>query len=451
MGAAAPLTHGRVVPQGDINYGYEIPANRRRKFLRALAVAMFHILFITVSLWNLRKLSRLILEQDSWGFERDYPEFASGEVVDCISRQDWSFRKKSSSGLASILAAEPPYQSDTTFYLSSEADLLYFFSRGILVSGNVRFSTETTGDSDAVSVDLHASYWSESALDYVSVCELKSQSDDGTVKHGVGIFSPRRWHPRIRRDVIFDIKVGLPAKSYSALAANYPNFKVDLLDLQGQAPIETLTIQTSNREISVESVETKFGLFKSSNAHIEGKFNASHVLNIETSNAPIDAEIYLYGNSTEHPTVANVKTTNSRINGVLSLNQAYDATASSFNTQFITSNGPNTINVTDHPVGAPLQLNVMSSNAAAKATLHPAFEGLFTLRTSNAAARVINSSNVEDPSGEGRKRSIHIDHKDKGQIFGKIFWGEWSNKNKWGLHISSRNGLVEADFSGGAN
>ena len=151
---------------------------------------------------------------------------------------------------------EPPYYQDTTFSLSSEADLLYFVSHGSLVSGNVNINAEPTGVQDSISVDLRAYYWSESALDYVSVCEIKSrgvgEGSDRKVKQGVAIFSPRKRFPRARRNVVFDIKIGLPARSYAALTADYSNFRIGLSGLEEKTFFDAITVKTSNSRITVD-------------------------------------------------------------------------------------------------------------------------------------------------------------------------------------------------------
>lgn len=135
------------------------------------------------------------------------------------------------------------------------------------------------------------------------------------------------------------------------------------------------------------------------------------------------------------------------INSDISLNGPVDA--SSFDVQARTSNKPALVYITLHPASAPLTLEVKTSNARAHASLHKAFEGPFMLRTSNAGSSVTSGDNEEDPSGDGRHRTVDISRKVGGALDGKTWWGEWTSKGKGWAHISSSNMPVSLDLSGG--
>lgn len=76
-----------------------------------------------------------------------------------------------------------PSQATFSFDLPVDSDALYFLSRGSLASGSVKVGVGIEGG-DKVAVDVVVSYWSSSALERTTVCEL--QRTDG--QHGIGIF-----------------------------------------------------------------------------------------------------------------------------------------------------------------------------------------------------------------------------------------------------------------------
>jgi hypothetical protein len=73
-----------------------------------------------------------------------------------------------------------------------------------------------------------------------------------------------------------------------------------------------------------------------------------------------------------------------------------------------TSNSPLAVNVTEQPVDSVLKLEAHTTNSPAHVHLHPAFEGVFKLRTSILPAVVHYDEDVEDPAGLGRKRVVHV-------------------------------------------
>ena len=121
--------------------------------------------------------------------------------------------------------------------------------------------------------------------------------------------------------------------------------------------------------------------------------------------------------------------------------------SSAFDVVAATSNKPASVSVYSHPNSSPLGLVVKSSNGKATAALHPAFEGEFILRTSNAKPSV-SQGDPKDPSGEDRERNVDISGIIHGITKGRVWWGDWDAAKKGKVHIFTSNAPVELDLTG---
>ena len=85
----------------------------------------------------------------------------------------------------------PAYKAYTSFSLPSSAELLYFLSRGN-AHGTITFGVDSSlsanRGTDIVNVKVVASYFTNVALDRVSVCQLKRAGGE----HGVGVYVSKR-------------------------------------------------------------------------------------------------------------------------------------------------------------------------------------------------------------------------------------------------------------------
>lgn len=123
---------------------------------------------------------------------------------------------------------------------------------------------------------------------------------------------------------------------------------------------------------------------------------------------------------------------------------------SAFAVQAITSNSPANIRAVAQPPNSPLTLDVRTSNSPAVVLLPTAFEGPFTLRTSFFNVPVLRTGDgaVEDPTGEGRERTVEVTRQVRSVMEGKVYWGEWTTQGKGWVHVTSSNSPVELDLTG---
>ncbi|SRR6266404_5994176 len=97
-----------------------------------------------------------------------------------------------------------------------------------------------------------------------------------------------------------------------------------------------------------------------------------------------------------------------------------------------TTNSPIEVVYVDSPVDSVLKFDAVSTNARVHAALHRAYEGTFALATSNAGAVVDRLRDVEDPSGQGRKRRVTRRSVERSHVFGEVEWVPSSDSNEAG-------------------
>jgi hypothetical protein len=87
--------------------------------------------------------------------------------------------------------------------------------------------------------------------------------------------------------------------------------------------------------------------------------------------------------------------------------------------------------VENAPIGSVVRAEGRTSNARAKFSVDPAFEGTFAASTSNADATT-EHTDVKDPSGDKRDRVLEINFESDHAVAGTVGWGK--NWNGGGRH-----------------
>lgn len=100
--------------------------------------------------------------------------------------------------------------------------------------------------------------------------------------------------------------------------------------------------------------------------------------------------------------------------------------AGSFHVTARTSNAGVILAVPTQPPNSILTLTGQASNGVSRLVLGAAFEGDFSLSTSNAMSLVDDrSEGVEDPAGLGRERHVDVRRVGPGgSVSGKVWWGD---------------------------
>lgn len=123
-----------------------------------------------------------------------------------------------------------------------------------------------------------------------------------------------------------------------------------------------------------------------------------------------------------------------------SIGGTFDITAS-------TSNGPVDIVYPSTPVNSTLKFDAHSSNSPVRTTLHTAYEGSYSVATSNWNKPAVHfNDNAEDPSGDGRKRTLETVSLGKGNQNGHVYWGSGDRKSVGSMRLSTSNAGVQLNL-----
>jgi hypothetical protein len=283
-------------------------------------------------------------------------------------------------------------------------------------------------------VKLH--YRVDKALDRANVCLLRRREGE----NGIGVFTPTRWWHRERDDELyFDIKVTLPA-SDDHEPLYIKDFRSDLSDFvyhidlpREEVTFDSFSLVTSNSPVYVEDVSANKVYVESSNGPIRGAFNASDSITLKTSNAIIRAQVGLSDDASDDDSAyAQLKTSNAPIDSSFKL-RTRRGTGGDFKIEAETSNNRLELSFPTSPIDSALYVKGETSNGPATVSLNPAYEGGFTLRTSQFTP-VLEKHDQHDPSGRGRRREIWTSSSRKGFMQGSIEWVP-SGDGRSGSHV----------------
>lgn len=87
-----------------------------------------------------------------------------------------------------------------------------------------------------------------------------------------------------------------------------------------------------------------------------------------------------------------------------------------------TQNGALGLRFHAQPADSILNLTAQNSNAPAKVHLHPAYEGEFSIGTSNGPTDFTVIENARDPAGRGRKRRWAVVERTAAAFKGRVWW-----------------------------
>ncbi|EMD33253.1 hypothetical protein CERSUDRAFT_87564 [Gelatoporia subvermispora B] len=274
-------------------------------------------------------------------------------------------------------------------------------------------------------------YDHEVAFENAEVCLL--QAAEG--KNGVGIFRPKDLRCRWSREceqyrASFEVWVRIPSGAEENGPTVVKKFETDmslfahrLHQLEGKVFFDAINLQTSNSRIISESLGAGYATLRTSNGPISGTFNASHRLDLRTSNAPIDVDVQLLDAGDDDGTDLIMRTSNNHIEATTTLVSAdVDRTNGTFSIDARTSNAHLSLAVPSAPVSHVLTLTARTSNARTSASLPSSWEGDFRLQTSLYTPTVNAHTEVPDPSGQDRRRSVAVHTVRKGTVDGRAAW-----------------------------
>ncbi|KAF8070381.1 hypothetical protein FPV67DRAFT_1448153 [Lyophyllum atratum] len=387
------------------------------------------------SIFNVAHWSRHNL-QNLWS--GDYPVPSNIALSYCVSGDGWSDTPYPDH--SNVRDAKPPfnrfpYASSTSFELPLSYETLFLLSRGSQTNGAIDVITSEKV-SDVAKVYFTVNYYSKSVRDQgAKVCLIKRTSNE----IGVGFFT-RQWY-RADHGLYYQATVVLPANArhIENLETDVPNTSHRFRDVQ-RVNFSQIDIKGSNAPIEAQSICADTAIFRTSNSAIIGVFNTSRSLTLRTSNSPIQVDVGVR-NEKEYVSELVMRTSNAKIESRVSLTSPtkggrYLVTAT-------TSNGSLNVTFPTSPLDSTLKLTAATSNAPALVSLDPAYEGTFSLSTSNFSPS-LKRRDVQDPTGKGRKRMMEANSYGRGVLRGSVYWSDQTGHGT--VEVKSSNSPVTIEL-----
>ncbi|KAL1746666.1 hypothetical protein HDZ31DRAFT_33694 [Schizophyllum fasciatum] len=335
------------------------------------------------------------------------------------------------------------YEATGSLDIPLTDETFMLLSQGSHQSGRLHVTAHRKPDDRRAYAIVIVKYTSAAALAQTHLCKLSSKG-----VQGFGIHTPESF-PRLNRPEVFvDVKLALPAGYASKLAGFQtilPKYSQYVADMGEGVRFQHISLNSTLGSIHAETLVSDTLIVGTTNAPITGVYNTTSDVRLVTSNAPIDVELGLtYPDRASGATSAVLQSSNDYVAARTHLRSAhksprYSVAAASTN-QHIELSFPTS------PLDALLDATAHTSNAPAQIAVHPAWEGDFALRTSNARA-VVDEAGVRDPTGRGRERTVWLDKAAGGRFLegesrGTVAWGDRRTRTGSAVEIVSSNGRV---------
>lgn len=155
---------------------------------------------------------------------------------------------------------------------------------------------------------------------------------------------------------------------------------------------------------------------------INGSFTVTERLSIVGGDSPVDVNVTMFSSAhAEKPTVLDIVNNKAPITTIISLrlNSTANERGGFFAISQVNKQSDITSNVTSQPLDSIVRFAAVTKDANVTATFPPAYEGRFSLVASRHGRSFVEAdTDVEDPSGEGRKRYLEVK-----EYFGSIITG----------------------------
>jgi len=343
---------------------------------------------------------------NTWPFQSTLNQFPSGprpedgRTVSCVQGDGW----------------RPEHSiPSATFELPLSAEQLYFFNRGVMISGNVSIHQDAAlKPNDHMVVDFSVyKAWDHELLSHLQVCVLRGS---GLNDWRVGIFTPdtKKQHRNgwTMFEVHIDIRIPPPSSGSDILRipqlrAKLPNFSYQLGDLAQGVRFGDISLIGSNARITAGSVAANSITLETSNQPIIGDFSADNSILLTTTNAAIEGRAVLSNNNRDEESILKLRTSNAHVSTAVVLKSSSpNGEGGDFDLSAITSNGALHMTVSKSPLNSNLDFTAITSNAPVVVKLPREFEGKYRVIAPVGNTHFEYDERAEDPSGLGRRRSV---------------------------------------------
>jgi len=263
------------------------------------------------------------------------------------------------------------------------------------------------------------------------ICGMNSPVDG---IHGVGVFdavSPYDVEHKVP-ETQTNITITLP-RTVNGDPLVISNFIVSMGAFSQQignlSSVNFESIYLSSKTVQVEALSADHAVIRTNESPIEGDFEVTDTLELDTANAPIRVGVKMV-NDRGIFTRLKMTTSNSPITADLELtgSKDYNEFASGrFSIEARSTNAQVVIRHLSASVGSTVMLNAETTNAPMDVQMHPTYEGSFALKTTNAKHNVdcLSCKDTNDPEGHGRSRKMTLKQIQGGELAsGYVYWGE---------------------------
>ncbi|KAH9935092.1 uncharacterized protein BXZ73DRAFT_100484 [Epithele typhae] len=354
---------------------------------------------------------------------------------ECHSAVDW-FESP-----ASTTTKNPNFRKHykAVIRLPLDAPQLVFLADAPLASGTFHVVPDAPYGTTSAIVEVDAYYNDRAAFDALSLCRINKLG-----KHGLGIHTPTPWlGPDVDIDKPLDVsvRVRVPVpKSGAALKLNKLTTQMgsfgQYLNRLRDVHFDEIDIEGVNAFIQPDFLVANTISVKTTNRLLVGQFNVTRSLTLHNENERVSAVVHAFNDAEPggDATKVSLRTTNSYLAGTLHLHSTVPAAAPgawpSLGGNFhvdARANGEHLwLQFPALPPDARLKLDAANGNSPTDITLHPAFEGTFSLDASEAPD-VRWGERVKDPKGLGRTRVANVSETDDGTTEGSVEWSPWTH------------------------
>lgn len=347
-----------------------------------------------------------------------------GENATC---NKWNVLSQNAS--SSLFTVTSQFQLDPTDLITIRSNISYGTDHMDGLTGSLLVDVNSDSKTGDVLFKLELQSSSLDLRQRATVCF----SDSGDSR-GLSIYIPSNL---TTQDILsFNIHVSLPQTSSSTIdnfVTYLPLFSQSFGDFRKHGKFNQINIEGASQNISCQFMRASQISVKNKLAPIEGTFNVTDTLTLDTIKGSIDANITLIQLPTcPKPTLLSLDTGLSGINARVTLlappgNSSQPQPPSAFVVHVKTFSGPVNLDITHDKLtpSSALQVQVQNDMAPSTIALDAKFQGAFSLLTKLGQISISDflQSQRDDPTGGNRTRTLVYDQIYVNKALGWVGWG----------------------------
>ncbi|KAI0687862.1 hypothetical protein BC835DRAFT_1375274 [Cytidiella melzeri] len=319
------------------------------------------------------------------------------------------------------------YAADLVAELPITSTAMYLLSEGVNIGNGAINIYEDSDDKLAGSellVDVRIYYNSSKVHNVTSVSFVHEAQNVNGIRFHTAPSTPSQV---LNRFISINVRIpratGSDQLSLPAFRTHLPNFVHSLGDLASTAHFSSISLSTSDQDITVKSLSAQRTRLRTSNGAISGAFTSDSSISLRTANGPITANIAL-SNDGASPSNVELLTTYDEVNADLTLTSTAPFGAPPvFHVHAKSSQKPLSISCVPSaplPDGAVTQFEISTTNARAQLRAPEGYVGAFELH-STPYKPVVIVPQVE--VGEGQGREVVFRRERRGLVEGRLVRG----------------------------